>query len=201
MDFHNHPISFVRDVVDVRGDDLELNFSRYFYRPSSIFDERETFSVAADIVSSEWLERELRKLPTGWELALNSKVIDRRNRTHHLGMIDFAPGANINEIRTQVKRLLGDEMSASMTCFDSGRSFHGYFNCMLRPGEWHEFLGRLLLMNEAGKPELVDSRWVGHRLIGGYCALRWSKNSDWYKSYPVRVLYSPRGAALSGRAW
>jgi hypothetical protein len=35
-------------------------------------------------------------------------------------------------------------------------------------------MGRLLLLNLPEKPCLVDTRWVGHRLIGGYAALRWS---------------------------
>ena len=201
MDFHGHPLSFVTDVIRVRGTDLTFCFSKYFYRPNSVFDEREIFYVKADLLNSDWLREQLASLREGWELALNSRVVDGRNRTYHLGMIDFAPAVDIEEIRLQARRLLGEELSASMSCFDTGRSFHGYFNCLLRPGQWHEFLGRLLLMNEVGKPAIVDSRWVGHRLMGGYCALRWSRNTGWYKSYPVRVLYSPVRSAAPARVW
>lgn len=201
MDFHSHPISFIDDVIRSRGPDLKFSFSQYFYRPNNVFDERETFSVDATALTVDWLRMRLDSLRDGWELALNSKVVDGRNRTYHLGMIDFAPAIGIEEIRLQTRRLLGDELSASMSCFDTGRSFHGYFNCLLRPGEWHEFLGRLLLMNEIGKPAIVDARWIGHRLIGGYCALRWSRNTDWYKSYPVRALYSPVRSAVRSRVW
>jgi hypothetical protein len=201
MDLHAHPIKFLFDVIHARGEELKFSFSRYFYRPSNIFDEREVVVVDAKEIDERWLRSELESLRDGWELALNSKVSDKRNRTYHLGMIDFAEGVSFEEIRTQVKRLLGDQMWATMSCYDSGRSYHGYFNSLLKPGEWHEFLGRLLLMNEVGKPLVIDARWVGHRLIGGYCALRWSRNTDTYKAYPSRVLYSPVAAATRGQVW
>lgn len=195
MEFHNHPIRFLQDVIQVRGEDFTFSFSKYFYRPGSIFDEREIFSVRGSEISEGWLREQLNSLQAGWELALNSKVVDGRNRTHHIGMIDFASGVSLEDVRTHTRRILGDEMWASMSCYKSGRSFHGYFNFLLRPGQWHEFLGRLLLMNELERQQIVDVRWVGHRLIGGYCALRWSRNSSWYEAYPTRVLYSPISAA------
>jgi hypothetical protein len=195
MDFHKHPLRFLLDVIEVRGKDLSFSFSKYFYRPGNVFDERETFTVLGADIDELWLKEQLGSLRDGWELALNSKVVDDRNRTHHIGMIDFAPGIDLESIRVQTRRLLGDEMWASMSCYESGRSFHGYFNCLLRPGAWYEFLGRLLLMNEPDKKQVVDARWVGHRLIGGYCALRWSRNSAWHQSYPSRILYSPVSAA------
>lgn len=197
MEMHKHPIRFLSDVIEVRGDGLVFSFSKYFYRPGNVFDERETFEVVGSEINEQWLDAQLASLREGWELALNSKVVDTRNRTHHIGMIDFAPGVTLEEIRIQTKRLLGDEMWASMSCYNSGRSFHGYFNCLLRPGQWHEFLGRLLLMNHVDRQQVVDVRWVGHRLMGGYCALRWSRNTRWHKSYPYRVLYSPVAAAAS----
>ncbi len=190
MDFIGHPLRFLVDVIHDHGEDLKFSFSKYFYRPGSILDQRETFVVDGGDINDEWLSGQLASLEQGWELALNSKVIDSRNRTHHLGMIDFAAGIGLSEVRDQVRRLLGDAMWLKMSCYDSGRSFHGYFNCLLRPGEWHEFLGRILLMNEVDGPQVVDARWVGHRLMGGYCALRWSKNTAWYESYPLRVVQS-----------
>lgn len=187
MEFHGHPIRFLIEVIHDHGEDLKFSFSKYFYRPGSIFDQRTTVTVSGLEINDEWLSCQLESLEDGWELALNSKVIDSRNRTHHLGMIDFASGIDLERVRNQVKRLLGEEMLLRMSCYESGRSFHGYFNCLLRPGEWQEFLGRLLLMNEVEQRQIVDARWVGHRLMGGYCALRWSKNTSWYQSYPTKV--------------
>jgi hypothetical protein len=182
-----HPLAFARHLAHRYGGDLTLSFSRYFYRPNSIFDERSTFSVEAGMVNEEWLYHELSSLPAGWELAFNSVVKDRRQRTHHIGMIDFAEGATAAAIRDAVHRLLGDAALRSLWLYSSGRSFHGYFSEMMRPGEWREFLGRSLLMNELGMAPVVDARWVGHRLVGGYCALRWSMNTQWYNAMPQKV--------------
>lgn len=186
MDFDNHPIRFVRTIFNSREGEYRLEFSRYFYRPGSIFDERETFAVDASELCDAWLSTQLSALRPGWELALNSRVTDSRNRSYHIGMIDFAEAVEVDRLRNQVRNLLGEDMFLGMDCFDSGRSFHGYFRHLLRPGQWHEFLGRLLLMNEPDSHPVVDARWVGHRLIGGYGALRWSKNGSRYMSYPVR---------------
>ena len=54
-------------------------------------------------------------------------------------------------------------------------------------GEWIKFMGSLLLLNIPGKIKIVDSRWVGHRLLGGYASLRWSNNTRQYKRFPVLI--------------
>ncbi|MHB1292207.1 MAG: primase 1D-like protein [Sulfuricella sp.] len=33
----------------------------------------------------------------------------------------------------------------------------------------------------------VDPRWVGHRLISGYAALRWTKNTEQYLNTPTLI--------------
>ena len=35
--------------------------------------------------------------------------------------------------------------------------------------------------------EIVDSRWIGHRLIGGYSSLRWTNNTGMYRSEPSKI--------------
>ena len=188
----SHPISVVYDLVDRYDLDLILSFSRYRYTPRSLFDERETFTIAIGEVNLNWLSNELETLRAGWDIALNSLVVDGRGRSFHLPMIDFSPqdfeivrAANLNEI-------VGRDVIREMIFFSSGRSFHGYGTKLLGQGEWIRFMGRLLLLNVPEAPSVVDSRWVGHRLLGGFSALRWSANSSHYKGLPERM---PRGLA------
>lgn len=191
MELNGHPINFLIEILERYGDDLTVSFSKYHYRPASLIDERVTMEVLGRDVSWDWLRSILSELSDGWELALNSRVRDRRNRILHIGMIDFAEGTNIDSIRDRCILVFGSNVWSSMCLFDSGRSFHGYVGVLLRPKNWIEFLGKCLLMNEGGKSQVVDSRWVGHRLLGGYCALRWSANSSYHGAMPVRTLYNP----------
>lgn len=50
-------------------------------------------------------------------------------------------------------------------------------------------MGHLLLINPRNGAEVVDTRWVGHRLIGGFGSLRWSNNSGQYLGLPTRVAF------------
>lgn len=45
----------------------------------------------------------------------------------------------------------------------------------------------LLLANPKNDKQVVDSRWVAHRLIAGYAALRWTSHQNQYLSVPALV--------------
>jgi len=186
-DYNTHPVGFVRDLISRYGDGLQLQFSRYFYRPQAILDQRECFDVSANEITPAWVEHQVSSLRPGWELALNSKVKDERRRTHHIGMIDFVGRPAFSELSEHVRNMLGAHTLTMMSYYDSGRSFHGYVADLMEPGEWHRFLGRLLLMNVPDSSPIVDARWIGHRLLGGYSALRWSANSAQHRQLPTRV--------------
>ena len=177
-------MGFVARLGSAYGDDIQLSFSRYFYRPQSVFDERECFQVAAKEVTAEWVASEVERLPRGWELAMNSSVLDLRGRTRHVGMIDFIGRPDLNLVTDRVRNLLGGRAAGRITYYDSGRSIHGYVLELLGPAEWHRFLGRVLLMNAPDSVAIVDARWIGHRLLGGYSALRWSANSEYHSQLP-----------------
>lgn len=183
----NHPLGFVYDLADKYGDDLTLTFSKYFYRPGSVFDERVTFEVPISEVSPDWVIQQCLSLDMGWDLALNSKVKDQRGRTLHIGMIDFVGSPDKNLIRTRVNELIATKSARDIDLYNSGRSYHGYILDLMYPSKWREFLGRLLLMNNAKDDALVDTRWIGHRLVGGYTALRWSSNSGHYLQLPCKI--------------
>ncbi|NEX60635.1 hypothetical protein G3574_06065 [Noviherbaspirillum sp. 17J57-3] len=99
-------------------------------------------------------------------------------------MIDFSPKAlDTSEVMAWAKAELGVEIKL----FSSGRSLHGYGINPLTPEEWIRFMGLLLLANHPSKPTVVDTRWVGHRLLAGYAALRWSRNTSHYLQLPQAV--------------
>lgn len=180
-----HPVGLISRLANAYGWEIKLHFSRYFYRPQSVFDERECFQVSILDVTAEWLTAEVVALKKGWELALNSKVIDQRGRTRHVGMIDFMGCPDMNLVAERVRNLLGAGAAKRIAYYDSGRSIHGYILEMMSPAEWHRYLGRMLLMNAPDESPLVDARWIGHRLLGGYSALRWSANSQHYLQVPI----------------
>jgi hypothetical protein len=83
---------------------------------------------------------------------------------------------------------LGKHRVAHAYVYSSGRSFHVYYPTLITHDEWVRFMGSALLLNMTHHAPVVDQRWVGHRLIGGYAALRWSCNTKTYRSMPERVL-------------
>jgi acid stress-induced BolA-like protein IbaG/YrbA len=185
-EFELHPLRFVDELIRMHGDDITLSFSKYFYRPRSPIDERETFSVPAKEVSAEWLKAELQSLKAGWDLALNSSVVDVRGRTRHIPMIDFIGDAAKFFVDGRSRDIVGHKIYDEMIAYSSGRSLHGYSLTLLSPGEWVAYMARLLLVDFPGEPGLIDHRWIGHRLNGGYSALRWSANSSEYLALPKR---------------
>lgn len=189
VDNSRHPISLLKSLRENHGDSLVLEFSRYAYAPQTVFDEREIFEAPILEVDSEWLSHEISSLKPGWELALNSRVMDSRGRILHIPMIDFI-GRSCLENYSLFEGVVGPGIAKRMTFFDSGRSFHSYAPILIRPGEWVNFMGRLLLLNLPGIPAVTDARWVGHRLMGGFSALRWSNNSGAYLHPPRAIPFN-----------
>lgn len=100
-------------------------------------------------------------------------------------MIDLSTSS-----RAHLKKLLaylGESVFYGFSWYESGRSFHGYGSRLLTKSEWIEFMGILLLSNQKDLKPTVDPRWIGHRLIGGYSALRWTKNTYHYLNFPSKI--------------
>ncbi len=195
----HHPVGLMSQLQNIYGNDLVLSFSRYFYRPRQLLDERVVFDTPISVVNHDWLIDTISRLDEGWELALNSLVIDGRGRRRHLGMIDFIGRPPVDLVREAARNILGPRVSASLALFDSGRSIHGYSLILMGPSDWFKFLGRLLLMNSPGELPIVDERWVGHRLIGGYSALRWSANSSHHSVVPHSLNRERKSKGNGGR--
>jgi hypothetical protein len=184
MKLKSHPILLVQRMKKIYGEDLVLTFSRYRYFPQSLVDIRESFCLRSSEVTELWLESTLESLGPGLELAFHSNVATPSG-IMHIPMVDFATKgrAQLDKLRN----FLGSEVAGEMLWFDSGRSFHGYGLKLIPDRDWTAFMGRLLLSNQPNVPPLIDPRWVGHRLIAGYSALRWSGNTDHYLHVPRMI--------------
>lgn len=185
VNFDTHPLMVLERLRHQYGDGASCTFSVYEYKPQMIADKRKTFEVAISEVTLPWVQSTLERLPVGMELALHS-CIALDAGVFHIPMVDFATGS-----RAQLPKLndfLGRKIAESMLWFDSGRSFHGYGATLVSGTEWRELMGRLLLANKPNMHPLIDPRWVGHRLIAGYSALRWSCNTKHYVQIPQLVI-------------
>ena len=168
-----HPIGFVESLLTTHSRICELQLSIYRYHPQSLWDDRTTYSVAPSQLRSQY-ENLSKKLGQEEDLAIDSVVALTNQKTkRHIGLIDF----NTPE-RTRAENasnLLVEEYHVPQAALVfSGRSYHLYLGILLSHSAWIKFMGRILLLNLRQEPPVIDSRWVGHRLIGGCASLRWS---------------------------
>lgn len=181
----SHPFRFVQQLFQM--DDATFAFSKYVYAPDSLFDEREFLSLSGEDLTEERINREIASLRPDQELAIHSNV-RIKGKNLHIPMIDFSIEDTVDvEVFDRMSRYLPKTIMLNMAVYTSGRSFHAYSTTLLGPKEWSGFMGRLLLINPRNQPDIVDSRWVGHRLIGGFGSLRWSNNSGQYLGLPARI--------------
>lgn len=180
-----HPYYFLAPLLKHEGATFHL--SKYVYVSDSLLDERELIKIKSYLLTEQWLNSLLRSLESEQELALHSNVTIG-GKTYHIPMIDFSI-RNLSDVSaiSRMRKFLPRKIMTNMGIFNSGRSFHAYANTLLPAKEWIEFMGRLLLINKPDIPNIIDSRWIGHRLIGGYCSLRWSNNSKMYLGIPRQL--------------
>jgi hypothetical protein len=190
----SHPYFFLEPLFSRQ--DAVFQFSRYVYTPDSVFDERDTFDVSGPDVTVGWLDEQIDSLSARQELAIHSKVVIA-GRSMHIPMLDFSTSTIQGTHLRRLRALLPERVFRNAAFFSSGRSFHLYSVHLSTPKEWMELLGRALLVNLPGVTPIVDTRWVGHRLLAGYCSLRVSNNSRLYEAMPARLSLAAveRGAA------
>lgn len=187
MNLELHPSHYIFKHLKV-NDDTQLQFSVYRHTPQSLLDQRTFFDISIADAKNGWLDRMLTSLSEDEELAFHSCIIED-GKSYHLPMIDLDCSVDhLEEAKIILGRILPTNIASSLVFYNSGRSLHAYSLLRLKPKkEWHEFMGRLILANLPAQPPVVDSRWIGHRLIGGFCSLRWSSNSGQYLQMPERV--------------
>lgn len=182
----SHPYWHVRSVVERRPDITSLSFSYYKYRPQSLVDERTTWRVSvSEFLDPDSIERFIGSAPPEEELALHSELEMHCGELMHLVMVDMSTAARAH--LDKLRSFLGDTFFHQIAWYASGRSFHGYGEGVLTKCEWVQFMGLLLLSNKPRLDPIVDPRWIGHRLLAGYSALRWTKNTSHYLALPASI--------------
>jgi hypothetical protein len=180
----DHPFYFLEPLFS--REQATFHFSRYVYTPDSLFDQREYIEVSGAELDVEWLISQINALKSDQEFAIHSNVTIA-GRTFHIPMIDFAIPKLEPQYFDRINAYVPPQVFVNSSYYHTGRSYHAYSTTLLQPKEWREFLGRLLLINSPHGDPIIDTRWIGHRLIAGYCSLRLSNNSKQYKGMPRKI--------------
>lgn len=185
-----HPCLVLEEITARYTTDLVFTYSHYRVASPGLQAEAPrsvAFRVSARDVTPEWLAQQFGELSPDQELAWHSRV-EYKGSVFHIPMIDFI-GRPAHRLVFQLNRMLTGEigLSGHLVLFDTGRSFHGYFPGLIPEHAWPQYLGQLLLFNEEDHPALIDTRWIGHALIRGFAALRWSHNTNRYRAIPRLV--------------
>jgi hypothetical protein len=181
-----HPIHALVHFLKEHPEIFTLEVSLYSYAPQAIQDDRIQKRVRAfDVLEN--LSVILESLPVGYDLAFHSRVRVTGTmglRVRHLPLLDFQGPYN-RRARTAVLQLLREMKISRATVYSTGRSFHAYLWDLVPSRQWTRFMGLGLLLNAPTETQLVDARWIGHRLMGGFGSLRWSCNGPRYLQLPT----------------
>ncbi|MDP3335063.1 MAG: hypothetical protein Q8Q40_02670 [Methylococcaceae bacterium] len=183
LEIETHPICMVPHWLHSLGDQCLVSLSRYKYAPQHIEDQRELITIKLGELTPSWLESQLSSLPEEYELALHSVLMSHEDEAH-IPMVDFAT-KDIQQ--KEIFYWAYEQLGITLKLFDSGRALHGYGMEPVSRDKWIRFMGLLLLANIPNHQPLTDTRWIGHRLLAGYSALRWSKNSSFSLKMPTLV--------------
>lgn len=182
---NDHPFFFLQSLF--LKHDAVFNLSKYIYKTDTLFDDRESLSIQSSELTLEWVEDIINSLNPEQELAFHSKV-KIKNKIFHIPMIDFAIANNLNnEVIDRIRNFIPKKISRNFVFFRSGKSFHAYSTTLVTYNEWLDFMGRLLLINLPNDSQIIDTRWIGHRLINRFASLRWSNNSGKYVIMPHQI--------------
>lgn len=185
LNYSRHPLCWLDWFLTNNGlkhYGISVNFSRYTHNPQQMYDQREFLSYSSTELSEGFLEHQLHMLNYDQELALHSRI-STPGGFLHIPMIDLGTKELTLSDRLVLQKF-SDFNGYDFEVFQSGRSYHLYGTKLLEHWQWHQLMGSVLLLNEPSGKRLIDTRWVGHRLIAGYGSLRLSLNTTKYKSYP-----------------
>jgi len=128
-------------------------------------DEQHT-TVPREALTAARIQDLIAELPPGYGFAACSRVWLASNQAAHIPMLDFRCPCS-EENAKAIERMLASMGCAEGVLVQSGRSYHFYGTSLLSQAQWVEFLGRALLF-----APIVDSRFIGHRLVDGQCRLK-----------------------------
>jgi hypothetical protein len=178
----SHPIELVSFFLRSCGGPFAFEFSKYVYRPRSTEDDREYFRAEAESVREAY-EKACTGLRPGQDIAVHSTLSFANGRKMHIPMIDLS-GRFEEKWVTPIGRLMRAFGIGEFAIYSTGRSAHVYGLGLIAPEQVVHFFGHSLLLNLPDQAPIVDTRWVGHRLIAGYGSLRWSCNGGQYLQLP-----------------
>lgn len=181
----DHPFHFIKTILD---NESTYSLSKYIYLPDSLSDEREFFHPKGEELTTIYISDLMDSLNSNQELAFHSNIKTKYGKTYHIPMIDFTIKNEITrEAFYRLNNFIDKKIFQEMTFFSSGHSFHAYSRKLLTHKEWLSFMGSLLLVNPVNaENSIIDTRWIGHRIMSGYGSLRWSNNSGKYLQLPKR---------------
>lgn len=182
----NHPYWHLQSIVEQEPVVRRLTLSYYVYRPQSLVDERTAINVSrTDFLDVNFIARLIEDCPPNQDVAVHSLMQCNDDICRHVPMVDMstASKAHLEKLRL----FLDAETFYGFVWFESGRSFHGYGGRLISHAQWVTYMGQLLLSNQKDLKPTVDPRWIGHRLIAGYAALRWTRNTAHYLRMPQRT--------------
>jgi len=187
----NHPSKIIKELAEWLADELLFELSEYEYEPQSILDTREIFRIKAADFTQELIEKKIDNLPQNKELAFHS-ILRYNKKKYHIPMIDFqAPESTIRESIRSLERVIPKSIFNELVFYNSGRSCHAYSLRIISNSEWIDFMGRLLLVSHPNEKQIIDTRWIGHRLMSGFSSLRWSANTGQYLAVPKKIKMHP----------
>jgi hypothetical protein len=140
-----HPVYALRSELLESNPELTLQFSRYIHFGPGRTLSREIFHVQAKDVDGAWLADEVQHLSDRQELALHSRV-SRAGMIYHIPLVDFAHRECAATILSRMQSVR-QALPVDITLYDSGRSLHGYYFCLIDERDWHRYLGSLLLQS------------------------------------------------------
>jgi len=191
-----HPYWHVRSVVESRVDIAFVPLSYYTYVPRTVADTRRTWLVSRlEFLNERHIHDAMNSTPAGQELAVHSDLRLVDGTALHLAMVDMSTTSKAH--LAKLRAFLDEGSFEKIAWYSSGRSFHGYGSNLLAMSEWIRFMGLLLLANQPRLEPTVDPRWIGHRLVAGYAALRWTRNTPHYLGIPFAVESSVRTSSSS----
>jgi len=180
------PVEYVLSLVGSRRTIQAIELSVYTNVPESLIDERVSKRTSVRSIRKDFDALTASLLP-GQEIAFHSRVLvgtgEGKAVKRHIPLVDFrTPDRRLAEEAADV--LIREQEAIDAALFGSGRSYHLYIGTLMPESEWVRFMGRLLLLNPREGPAVIDARWVGHRLMSGFGALRWSANTPPYTRPP-----------------
>lgn len=179
------PLSFINFLNGyLKNTEYRLEFSIYESGGKGVTRYRDIFHLDSRFDINAKLKKLISELPENKELAIHSRIYIK-NELYHIPLIDFSE--RVADIQIVYSELANIFKKDKYFLFDSGRSYHCYSLQLLKEKEWIIYMGSLLLLNDFPK-ENIDSRWIGHSLENGFCALRMTCNSDFYLKTPELVL-------------